>query len=302
MIPLINLSLLLVLTEIQTIRADTDEQPSNNNNNDNSNIESSISSVSLIEELNTTIEELKQENKNLLMKNLELSDKMNQMRSRHQDIIIALTWQYDQLERKAQVYYNSFQTQKQNYGEIATRIIEPTKVNDKTKNTLIPLLWAKSLVRQQQHDKVEAEIQKINDDYNYQKMISAYQSYTNNNDRNEERNNDSDSDNDESIYDRPVARSFGQNHKLSDSDIIGITLKSALGDEGNGIDEEGIEGLVSNGDANGGLFSFKKSGRGGPGIKRRNLNNKNKEDIFADISFLSSGDFNKKVGGIRRRR
>lgn len=240
-----------------------------------------------IQELEENLRALDLENAELRGRNLELGSRMLRMSSRHQDIVLALTWQYDQLERKAQVYYNSFQTQKQNFGEIATRMIEPVKDGNRGKPSLIPLLWANSLARKQQQEKTEAEIREIEEEEFKIKQEQAE-------------------------FDRPMARSFGyrsipihhpgSSKKLSDSQLIGLTLKSAMSEEEDAENSARILGLDNY--SNIGLQtgpipgSFKRRKGSNGLIRKRNLNNKNKLDIFDGVSFLK--DFDKQVGGIRR--
>jgi hypothetical protein len=250
----------------------------NDTNNEEQDQEDNLSEE--IQKLEQQVRALDLENAELRARNLELSSRMLRMSSRHQDIVLALTWQYDQLERKAQVYYNSFQTQKQNFGEIATRMIEPVKDDKRGKPSLIPLLWANSLARKQQQEKTEKEIREIEKE---EMKIQQEQEK----------------------YDRPVARSYsrssisthhpGSFKKLSDSQLIGLTLKTAMSEE------EDAENSASynNEPQTGPIPRFGRNNRKSNGlIRKRNLNNKNKLDIFDGVSLLQ--DFDKRIGGIRR--
>lgn len=233
-----------------------------------------------IQKLEEQVRALDLENAELRARNLELNSRMLRMSSRHQDIVFALTWQYDQLERKAQVYYNSFQTQKQNFGEIATRMIEPVKNGNAGKPSLIPLLWANSLARKQQQEKTEKEIREMEKE---ERKIQQEQ----------ER------------FDRPVARSYsripihhpGSFKKLSDSQLIGLTLKTAMSEEEDAENSASFDN--NNRSQTGPIPSFGRNHRRNNGlIRKRNLNNKNKLDIFDGVSLLK--DFDKRIGGIRR--
>jgi len=257
---------------------------SNTDNSDNGNTDQEQDQEDLSEEIQKLEEQVRAldlENAELRARNLELSSRMLRMSSRHQDIVLALTWQYDQLERKAQVYYNSFQTQKQNFGEIATRMIEPVKDDKRGKPSLIPLLWANSLARKQQQEKTEMEIREIE-----REEMKIQQ--------------------EQEKYDRPVARSYsrssipthhpGSFKKLSDSQLIGLTLKTAMSEE-----DEDAENSASynNEPQTGPIPRFGRNNRKSNGlIRKRNLNNKNKLDIFDGVSLLK--DFDKRIGGIRR--
>jgi len=74
-----------------------------------------------------------------------LSEKMARQSSRHNDIVLALSWNYDQLERKAQSYYNSFQTQKNRATSVTTK---GNELHGAGKN-IIPFLLSRSKQRQQ---------------------------------------------------------------------------------------------------------------------------------------------------------
>lgn len=87
--------------------------------------------------------------KNLYVKekqnNEYLAEKMARQSSRHNDIVLALSWNYDQLERKAQSYYNSFQTQKNRATSVTTK---GNELHGAGKN-ILPFLLSRSKQRQQ---------------------------------------------------------------------------------------------------------------------------------------------------------
>lgn len=297
-LPGLTLLVLGLGSQITNISATETEEvvqsPDSNNNVIDSNIGSGNGSVEEpeqeqeqdlseeIQKLEEQVRALDLENAELRARNLELSSRMLRMSSRHQDIVLALSWQYDQLERKAQVYYNSFQTQKQNFGEIATRMIEPIKDNNRGKPSLIPLLWANSLARKKQQEKTEQEIREIE-----REEISIQR--------------------EQESFDRPVARSYsripihhpGSFKKLSDSQLIGLTLKTAMSEEEDAENSASFNNNNNNGPQTGPIPRFVRNNRKSNGlIRKRNLNNKNKLDIFDGVSLLK--DFDKRIGGIRR--
>lgn len=76
-----------------------------------------------------------------------LKDKMIRQTSRHNDMILALSWQYDQLERKAQSYYNSFQIKAKTAAERRAELnAKKTEANQKN---IIPFLFQRSKTRMQ---------------------------------------------------------------------------------------------------------------------------------------------------------
>merc|ERR1712048_567690 len=98
----------------------------------------------------------------------------------------------------------------------------------------------------------------------------------------------------------------GSFKKLSDSQLIGLTLKTAMSEEEDAENSFNFNNSFNNNNNNnnngpqtGPIPRFGRNNRKSNGlIRKRNLNNKNKLDIFDGVSLLK--DFDKRIGGIRR--
>lgn len=187
--------------------------------------------------LQQKIQSLNQENLEIRSKNLKLSDQISRMASRQQDIVLALTWKYDELEKKAQVYYNSLQQMKESANRMIMMNQKPAafldqvveenlnlelknveQENSQMRSSLMPLLYANSISRKKQQDKVTGQISELN---HLKAMNSATSKST---------ENKQNSKSEESESDKPVARSYHFSPKLTEKDLknFSITLKSAL--------------------------------------------------------------------------
>lgn len=119
--------------------------------------ESTIEQFSCEEKMSKVYHEkevLYNENKKLQEIVRSLEEKQRKMQSRHSDMIIAWSWQYDQLERKAQAYYNSFQTQKASLGTLQSKTREPNR--NRGQDMIFPFLWSKHKQKQQEEALEEA--------------------------------------------------------------------------------------------------------------------------------------------------
>lgn len=194
-----------------------------------------------LQDLKSKIQALDQENIRIRSDNLKLSDRISRMSSIQQDIVLALTWKYDELEKKAQVYYNNLQDMKNlnrvdsvsspkhsleqvmeeklNY-ELDNMELE----NDAVRNNLVPLLYANSVSRKRQHDKTIGQIRDIEAELLEERSINTVAGS-------------------ETSDDIPVARSYSLSHtpKINDDTIanFSIQLKSAMPNlSGNSSDDK----------------------------------------------------------------
>lgn len=181
--------------------------------------------LKIIEELKLKLKTFEDENEKLSSENKYLNEKMLKQQKRHQEILFAMSWKYEQLERKAQTYYNSFQTQKQNLGKVVNKYTEPSKnIVAENPSPLIPMyLWSEMNQKRKERQLLEKE----ESNNNINSESSNYESNYNNESNNNDLFNSLQDPNSDYTYneERPVARSAGRPF----SPLSGITLKSALG-------------------------------------------------------------------------
>lgn len=183
-------------------------------------------------------ESLQSENDLLKIRIQSLEYKNKKILQRHSDMILAWSWQFEQLERKAQAYYNNFQTSKANLGSVTVNAKEPNRNRGKGNaiNHLIPLLWRSR--QNSKNDKATAAqlTQKLNAAIKAQKQAQLQQQEWEQNQENNEENSESEETGNNQA---PVQRSISRhNYKrqrdsftLSTKDVVGITLKSAMADQ-----------------------------------------------------------------------
>lgn len=273
----------------------------------------------IINDLKHKLKEIESENERLSQNNKYLTEKMSKQQKRQQEILFAMSWKYEQLERKAQTYYNSFQTQKQNLGKIVNKYTEPVRTGQTGQSPLIPMyLWSEMNNKRKNE---LAEKANMNSDNNTNNETGEYIENPDgsingviNADEIEEAENNA-----------PVARSAGRRY----NPLNGITLKSALGSSKNKNDnyDSGIGSIseylrkrtrASDDEENHGL-NFRANNRyqrisrshnffkklANP-VKLRRLNplnnNENAEinDVLEGVNFIDHYKKHSSVGGIRR--
>lgn len=217
-----------------------------------------------------------------------LTDKMARQSSRHNDMILALSWQYDQLERKAQSYYNSFQTQKHR----ATGVIKKEAPVGAAKGNIIPFLFQRTKARQQMAKEAQAKADKL--------AAEAIAIGSNADGRGSGTAN--------TLDDAPVARSIAEppSFKQSASYLAkkagkqgGLTLKSAM------------SSLTGGGKQTGRVPTSFNWGKGGKNrrkllltkvnnVKSKGINKSNADSLFARVDFRNDFKRAQRFGGIKR--
>lgn len=282
----------------------------------------------LINDLKDQIEKLKYENTKLKTQNNLFIDKI----SRKNDIILAMTYKYDQLEKKAQAYYNSFQTQKRDREKIVTKYTEPVRSNTELpvrSNSIFPYLFAQKLNKEQMADRLEESKNNSLQNGNINSLDeSSSSSFSSSNSENESKNIDRTTFDPEA----PVARSMGSmnlglRYKLDQNALNKLTLKSAYQSENNNNNNNKQTGSIPDLDLNSLTLSsgvkkssswpsssspffarlrkkgyYKKHSQNA-GFKRKRLSDAEANQVFKDINFsehLDNALKGNSIGGIRK--